>query len=168
MQLVDYLVDPFIAGTSGSDPDSVSVCSSLHFTLDTFSFKILHIRYMAFRRYALWDRVLLSSTISVLKHLSASCVELCIKISRHCDQIRQTFPDLFAIEERWISTLLGGSWFLSQQNYPYMACFMSQRMHNLIRYFSTPLHAKLLITTSIPLGLSIVRGDITWCNFGFN
>lgn len=35
IQVVDYLVDPFIAGTSGSDPDSVSVCLSLHFTICT-------------------------------------------------------------------------------------------------------------------------------------
>jgi hypothetical protein len=27
--VVDSLVDPFIAGTSGSDPDSVSVCTTL-------------------------------------------------------------------------------------------------------------------------------------------
>jgi len=55
-----------------------------------------------------FDRFFFSSSILVLKHLSVPCVELCIKVSHDCDQIRQTFPDLFAIEERSVSTTLGG------------------------------------------------------------
>lgn len=64
----------------------------------------LRFHYMAFKKHAL------KQILVFLYDLSSKtpCVELRINVSRDCDQIRQTFPDLFAIEERSVSTLLGG------------------------------------------------------------